>query len=260
MFSKESNPTDWFVVREIIQGVMNYGKKFGYHVNLCPLAEDISVFKKLSSQPDSMFIFTAYAPYEQLIEHCIKEKIPYSVYARHEEIPRNVNQVWVDIKDGIYNATMFLIEKGYKEIAFFGDFKDSLRHQGYKRALKEAGIRRRNNYCFYDMGGKVDTAQEVGTTILKNLPEVTAVVCSSDLRALGVVNAAVNAGRNIPELAVTGFDNINDFYPVPTVLTTVDFPRKHVGEELVKIANDLKVNGNINKLRIETKIVPGMTA
>ena len=260
MFSKESNPTDWFVIREIVQGIINYGKRIGYHANICPLSEDISVFKKLSSQPDSLFIFTEYDRYEQLIEHCIKEKTPYSVYARHKEIPRNVNQVWVDVKDGIYNATMHLIEKGHREIAFLGDFNDSIRHQGYKCALKESGIRRRKNYCFFDMGGKPDKAQETGRMILEMLPQITAVVCSSDLRAVGILNATINAGREIPEFAITGFDNINDFYPMPMFLTTVDFPRKHIGRELVRIADDFKINGNINKLRIATKIVPGMTA
>ena len=260
MFSKESNPANWFVMREIIQGIVTEGKNNGFHVNLCPLNDDIKVFKKLSSQANSMFIFTEYERYEQLIEYCHKEKIPYSVYARHEEIQRNINQVWVDIRDGIYKATKYLIEKGHKEIAFLGDFKGSLRHQGYKRALKEAGIRRRQNYCFYDMDGQVDKAQEIGERVLKEIPEVTAIVCSSDLRAVGVLNAVIQAGYDISKFSITGFDNINDFYPVPMPLTTVDFPRKYIGRELVKIADDFKINGNTSKLKIETQIVPGITA
>ena len=260
MFSKESNPTDWFVIREIIQGVMNYGRQQDYHVSLCPLTDDIDIFKKLSSQNDSMFVFTEYEHYEQLIEYCVKEKIPYSVYARHKEITRNINQVWVDIKDGIYQATKYLIEKGHKDIAFFGDYKNSLRHQGYNQALKEAGIRRRKNYCFFDLEGKVDNAQKLGHSIFEDEPDITAVVCSSDLRAVGVINAAIEENIEIPKFAIIGFDNINDFYPVPMYLTTMDFPRKHIGKELVRIAQDFKKNGNINKLRISTKTVSGMTA
>jgi len=260
IFEQQFNPQNWFVIRDIVQGVILETQKLNYHMNVCPFKTNLDIFKRLAHKSNSIFIFAEYKLHEPLIQYCIQAGIPYSVYCEHEENKRNINQVWVDVNAGISQITKHLIDKGHQNIAFLGDYSGSPRHQGYKRALRMAGIRQKKKYCFFEMSGDVDSACEISKKIIKSFSEVTAIVCSSDLRAVGAVNVALALHKEIPTFAVTGIDNINDFYPVPMKLTTMEFPRINVGRKLLQIANEYKTNKTVQKVKLETKIIYGSTS
>jgi len=83
VFDRDGNPTDWFVLRDIIAGVVEGGTTLGWNVNLCPMKADLSAFRQLAARPDSLFVFTRYDIFEPLIEYCRKNQLPYSVYGIH---------------------------------------------------------------------------------------------------------------------------------------------------------------------------------
>ncbi len=60
--------------------------------------------------------------------------------------------------------------------------------------------------------------------MLDRAPDVTAVFCSSDLMAYGVLDAAMECGRRVPEtLSVAGFDNMAFSSLAPIGLTSVGY-------------------------------------
>jgi LacI family transcriptional regulator len=72
----------------------------------------------------------------------------------------------------------------------------------------------------HDEGGAMRACDE----LLRKNPQITAMICLSDILALGVMRAATNLGLSIPDrLSVTGFDDIpqaSNPEPFPS-LTTV---------------------------------------
>ena len=68
----------------------------------------------------------------------------------------------------------------------------------------------------------------------------TALVCCSDLLALGFMSAATRAGLKIPEeISVTGFGDIEFGILVHPALTTVHVPIDEIGTKTADIVVDL---------------------
>ena len=119
----------------------------------------------------------------------------------------------------------YLLEKGYREIAFLlGEerFRSSqLRIAGFRDAMKE-------NDSWYGIFPGVDTVEKAYCKALKVMDTcpVRAFFVSGDERALGVYRAIYEIGLSIPgDIAVLGIDNIpgGRFYYPPISTLTQDF-------------------------------------
>lgn len=127
-------------------------------------------------------------------------------------------------------ATRYLLDRGFRRIAAIGTnprvrtvSSASLRMEGYREALREAGLEPQPQY--------VIAAEEwhlrdgaVGLTQLLALPEPPdAVFCFNDTLAFGALHAAEAAGMSVPDdIAIMGFDNVPlSQFSVPP-LTTIE--------------------------------------
>ncbi len=136
-------------------------------------------------------------------------------------------------------AASHLIRSGHRFIGFLSgpsaSFSGQHREKGYRLALKEAGIR-------YQAGWKqtcrptVEGGQETSRLLLSQHPEITALICFNDLVAVGVLQAAADLGRRVPEdLAVTGYDDIHLAALVTPSLTTCRVDRETLGGHATSI-------------------------
>lgn len=74
-------------------------------------------------------------------------------------------------------------------------------------------------------GGTLDA----GRALLDRHPDLTAIVCTSDVLALGVLKAAAERGLRVPEdLSVAGYDGIDEAHEVG--LTTIQQPLVEKGQ------------------------------
>jgi len=120
-----------------------------------------------------------------------------------------------DVAGGLL-ATRHLIELGHERIAFVGDRPEAglgfvssdRRRDGYRRALREAGIPVRRELQREGPHGRL-VAHRL-TRELLSLPEPpTAIFAASDTQALGVLEAATVEGFAVPDdLSVVGFDDL----------------------------------------------------
>lgn len=114
---------------------------------------------------------------------------------------------------GGYDITQHLIDRGRAQIAFIGtatsacpEFLD--RHRGYAAALENAGLGRSLTLQVDALSTEED-GHDAAVRLLARGEAFDAIVCASDLIALGAMRALQEAGRNLPEeVAVTGFDDI----------------------------------------------------
>jgi DNA-binding LacI/PurR family transcriptional regulator len=131
--------------------------------------------------------------------------------------------VGTDNVAGGYLATRHLVAKGKTRLAFLGDTHHpevQARYQGFQQALAEAGLTEAHpqvEAAFCMQSGQEQTARLLAEC------DVDGLVCSSDLIAMGAINALQSKGKQIPaEVAVTGFDNIPLSQFMSPALTTVE--------------------------------------
>ncbi|MFW6598509.1 LacI family DNA-binding transcriptional regulator [Propionibacteriaceae bacterium Y2011] len=110
------------------------------------------------------------------------------------------------------------------------------RSRGYRQALAHFGIE--HDAGLIRVGQRdADHGYEAATSLLADRPDITAIFAESDEMAMGVLQAAHDAGRSVPDtLSVVGFDDQrNSRFFIPP-LTTVHMPFAELGRRAARIA------------------------
>jgi LacI family transcriptional regulator len=140
-----------------------------------------------------------------------RERIPIVVVGDRPASPA-ISWVDTDNENGGYQSALRLIGLGHKRIAFIGvnnrnaNIADRL--VGVRRACAENGLRFFDEDFFkVDMGRDPDPVMIGG--LFARRDRATAVVCGTDLIAVGLLNAARERSLQIPgDLSIIGFDGI----------------------------------------------------
>ena len=153
--------------------------------------------------------------------------------------PAGKNYVSVDqIKAG-HLAADHLLKFGHKHFAYVGsplsaNPRAAARLKGVQEQLKTAGVRLPVT-AIIEESHQFGSGRRAVDTILERHPETTAIICTSDYHALGVLRGLYEINRKVPEdISVVSFNN-NDFsaFSMPSI-TTVDLKQRDVGIEAAK--------------------------
>lgn len=133
----------------------------------------------------------------------------------------------------------YLAELGHKEIAFVmghPDHKAIVRRlEGFKDGMLEAGLTISGDNCVQGFNS-FDSGVACGNQLLKRKQPPTAIFCSNDDMAAGVLKVAHEMGISVPtELSVAGFDDIplaNQYWPA---LTTVRQPTHEMARQATEL-------------------------
>jgi DNA-binding LacI/PurR family transcriptional regulator len=155
----------------------------------------------------------------------------------------NVPSVGVDERTAGELATQHLIDLGHERIGYVAGPDHYLptrqKAAGRRSALRAAAL---------DPDGLVahgdDFTVEAGRAALRNLlvneTAPSAVICSSDLMAIGVLQEAAEQGIRVPDdLSVVGFDGIDATAWTNPALTTVEQPIEEIAETAVNSLRSL---------------------
>jgi DNA-binding LacI/PurR family transcriptional regulator len=166
--------------------------------------------------------------------------IPFVVFDPTTELPADVPYVGATNWTGGRAATRHLIELGHRRIAMISGPDDVLccrpRLDGYRAAMDAAGIP-------VDAGLVVrapltkENGYEAARSLLARPDRPTAIFAANDLQALGVYQAAREAGLRIPDdLSVVGFDDIPVVAWVDPPMTTVHQPLTEMAVAATELA------------------------
>jgi DNA-binding LacI/PurR family transcriptional regulator len=153
-----------------------------------------------------------------------------------------VDHVVIDNAAAGQQATAHLLESGRKRVALIGPSyeprsrRQSPRVAGYRRALKAAGIAVERDYV--EQGGfySRDDGEQAMERLLALKTPPDAVVCLSDLLAMGAMRAIQRSGRSIPgDVAVVGFDDIADSAYLTPSLTTMSPDKAQIAQLAVDV-------------------------
>jgi DNA-binding LacI/PurR family transcriptional regulator len=148
----------------------------------------------------------------------------------------DIPSVGVDERAAAELATQHLLELGHTRIAFASGPTYYLparqKAAGWESALLAAGITRDGLLAHEDF--TVEGGLRVGRKLLKLSDRPTGVICSNDLMAIGILQAAAEAGLSVPkDLSVVGFDGIEASSWTNPPLTTIEQPIDEIAQTAV---------------------------
>ncbi|VAW31523.1 hypothetical protein MNBD_CHLOROFLEXI01-4299 [hydrothermal vent metagenome] len=174
--------------------------------------------------------------------------------------PRHPFSVSADKSLGARLAVEHLIDLGHRRIAHVRHAHDyetaQLRLTSYKETLKQHGIPLDDRYIV--AGDERFTGGVRAVDQLLALPEPpTAVFCFNDMTAIGVINALLKKGIDVPnDISVVGFDDLDIASFYHPALTTVHQPTYQIGRESAKMLSAIiEGNKNIEAQLIEPKLI-----
>lgn len=199
-----------------------------YTLIICDTKNDVQreskYLKYLQGIQVSALILTEGVPFALVKE--IAGSIPCVSIDRMVEMPKgsNIPVITSDNCGGAERAVDYLVSLGHRDIAIAGvqSVVSSLRRfEGFKAAMKRHGLSLPEEYvCRADNMNIKNGVQAFDHLFsLPNPP--TAIFCSNDLIAQGVVQRAFSSGIQVPtQLSVVGFDGIlgDTYYPQLTTL------------------------------------------
>lgn len=140
---------------------------------------------------------------------------------------------------GIEQAVEHLAKLNHQKIAHIhGDldtYIGELRYRCFREAMVKQGLKIREDYfangLFYSKENGYDAMR--GLLALKDQP--TAVVCASDMLAIGAIQAIQESGKTVPQdISVIGFDGIDAGQLVTPRLTTIKQDTETIGQMAAK--------------------------
>ena len=159
-----------------------------------------------------------------------------------------VPDVGVDEQAAGYLATRHLVGLGHERIGFVAgptrSMPTRLKQAGWAVALEEAGLPHDPSSVAHAPYGAAGGAAAMRRLLETGRP--TAVICSSDLMALGVLSEARRAGLAVPgDLSVVGFDDIPMSAYCTPALTTLAQPITEIARAAVDgLLADLESGGS----------------
>ncbi len=197
--------------------------------------ETACIQRLLSRRVDGVFIYPVYrlrpeAPIYQTLQ---ARNVPVVIMGHAAPFCRQFLCVQTDDLLAGYAATQHLLQLGHRRIAYFAGPQAAVwaqeRFEGYRRALREAGLEIDDRLVFQS-GNTIEDGAKAALQFINESPPATAIQAVTDLVAIGCANTLLDQGIRIPQnLSVMGFGNLltSEYFRVP--LTTVRQPKFRLG-------------------------------
>jgi LacI family transcriptional regulator len=233
----------------VISGVENVANENGYNVLVCLSDEsfdkEVINMEMLANGSIDGFIMSLSKETQQKkdfhhIVEVINQGMPVVMFDR---VTNDIlcDKVIIDDNLAAFNATQYLIDKGFKKIALITtvDYVSvgKLRTEGYIKALRNNDLKVDENLIL-KIEDTENFEESIADLIHKN-PNLEAIFAVNELFAVTAIKTATKLGKNIPaDLSVIGFtDGIISKYSSPSITTVSQ--------------NGIKMGGKAAKMLIE---------
>ncbi len=191
-----------------------------------------------------------------------------------------VDRVGVDDRAGMLALARHITELGHRRVGVLcmrlaagrNDGPASLERQagatypvqrdrlaGIRDGLGEAGVDWAGVPVHERFEHSVDAGQDGAAALLAAAPDITAVLCTSDILALGVLRHAADRGLSVPgQLTVTGFDGVPEAERAG--LTTVRQPVLEKGRVAGELLLERGDRSRPRRVTLPTELVVGSTS
>jgi LacI family transcriptional regulator len=249
------------LVLYILEGVEAECREHGYNMLLStPRLTDQGVDEQYLRLVQSGYLDGIVAldnvPIASVLESARKKGIPAVAIGYHEH-PYYVRS---DDTQGGYLLMQHILSLGHRHIGLIGVddhllFSMSQRSEGLQQAAREHGLD-----IQHMVRGNGDYSVESGAAcaahMLKNHPELTALICLNDRMALGAIQQAQLLGRKVPDdLSIVGYDDIPMSHFISPALTTINQHAPDLGRAATKMLFELLNNELPDSVVLPTELV-----
>jgi LacI family transcriptional regulator, galactose operon repressor len=251
---------------EIVQVFENLAVEHGYEIMLVstvhdPKRMDLSVRRMVERRVDGVAVMT-FGMEDLLLEDPKFEDVPL-VFVDVGPKRSNVSNIKIDYGQGIAQAVRHLAHLQHYRIGFItgpSNLKSAVaRRSAFEEATADAGLNIQSDHIV-----EGDHTIEGGMTAMASLLALrnrpTAVMCSNDMTALGVMRKCYEEGLTVPrDLSVVGFDDIRLAQFVLPPLTTVRMSQAELAQlafrALLARTEDKKTDEHGTEFVLQTTLV-----
>jgi LacI family transcriptional regulator len=246
---------------EIVQTFEELAVQNNYEILLTSTVHDTkkmktSVRRMLERRVDGVAILT-FGMEESLLDDLRLRKVPLVFVDVGPDAP-GVSNIRIDYLHGIRQAVQHLAALRHGRIAFIAgpsNLKSALaRKEAFQKSMGEIGLEPPPEMIVvgdHTMEGGMHALGE----LVKLISRPTAVLCSNDMTAIGVMREAYELGLRVPQdLSVIGFDNIrlSEFMTPP--LSTVQMSQSELAKIAFKALMNEVTNQSVSEGRKEYKL------
>ncbi len=220
---------------EIIQGFEDIAVQNSYEILTTSTVHDpkriaLSVRRMIERRVEGVAIVT-FGMEEALFEDLKSRKIPLVFIDVGPALPR-ISNIRIDYQHGIRQAVQHLAALCHERIAFISGpliLKSAIaRQSAFIQSMEEIGLVVDPDYLI-----EGDHTMEGGMKALKKMlvfpKRPTAVICSNDMTAIGVMRQSYEEGVQIPrDLSLVGFDDIRLAQFMIPPLTTIKMSQTEI--------------------------------
>ena len=213
---------------ELVQEFENLAVAQGYEVmigstNYDPARTESLVRRMLQRNVDGVAVMT-FGIEEELVQKLVEREFPLVFVDAGPDLP-NIRVLKVNYAEGIREAVQHLAALGHRSIAFIAgplNMRSAVaRRDAFLKSMAELGIEVPAEHVVegnHTLEGGLEAMERLAD--LAELP--TAVLCSNDMTAIGVLHALDRTTHSVPkEISVVGFDDIHLAQFMLPPLTTV---------------------------------------
>jgi len=226
---------------ELVQEFENLAVAQGYEVmigstNYDPKRTESLIRRMLQRNVDGVAVMT-FGIEEDLVKRLVESEFPLVFVDAGPKMP-NIRVLKVNYGEGIREAVQHLAALGHRAIAFIAGplrLRSAVaRRDAFLDSMAELGLKAPPGHVV-----EGDHTMEGGMAAIEVLaahPQLpTAVVCSNDMTAIGVLHGLYRTTHRVPdEISVVGFDDIHLAQFMLPPLTTVQMSCKHLAAAAVQ--------------------------
>lgn len=229
-----------------MQGIEKYAKRYGYNVLVSYYRADEDPTLQLNAiSADVTGLIILGTSIERsrldLLQPLFDLDLPMVMVDNYIE-SLGIDCVVTDNYRGVYNATKYLLAKGYTDLGYLRS-KSKIdnfrrRQEGFFNACKEADLDQK--YTMIDVGISSQMAyDDISLWLEQGNKPPRALVADNDVIATACTRALKAHGYRIPEdVAVIGFDNMPLCTMVDPPLTAIDVNKEMIGKTAVNLLHN----------------------
>lgn len=228
---------------EIARGVEDKANEEGYNIIFCNTDDDLekeerNISMLIEKMVDGIIILPSSKRTTDF--NSLKNiSMPIVLVDRDVDIKNVQAKVLVDNYDGSYSAVKYLLDKGYRKIAFITGPLTSVtalqRLKGYKHALDEYNVKFDESYIL-EGSFRRSWGRDAVKRLIEEKKSFDAVFCGNDLIAISTMKTIKEYGYKVPEqIGVLGYDDIYISEMVEPPLSTVRQPKYLMGYKAAQI-------------------------
>ena len=223
--------------------------------------EEYCIRRMLARRVDGIFIAPVYRmePEARIYKELAAQQTRVVLLGPSAPFCNGFPSVQVDDLLASFAATQHLVKLGHKRIAYLSGPAAApwaqSRFEGYRRALREAGMEVDDSLIF-QAGSTTEDGVKAASQMVDESCKATAVQAVNDLVAIGCANTLLDQGVRIPQdISLVGFGNsiTSEYFRVP--MTTVRQPKFRLGLAAVEMMSQLLRGQRADTRRLPAELI-----